>query len=139
MNSRLKKLTKCQSFWPLMVLLAILLVNGVVSGGAFFQMRIVDGHLYGRLIDILRNGSKLMLLATGMTMVLATGGTDISVGSVMACLLYTSGQAHQRRVREQNGRAQLYTCPSRAADQKGNSHPEYTLSAMEYELSLIHI
>lgn len=31
MNSRLKKLTKCQSFWPLMVLLAILLVNGVVS------------------------------------------------------------------------------------------------------------
>ena len=84
MNSRLKKLTKCQSFWPLMVLLAILLVNGVVSGGAFFQMRIVDGHLYGRLIDILRNGSKLMLLATGMTMVLATGGTDISVGSVMA-------------------------------------------------------
>ena len=47
-------------------------------------MKIVEGHLYGRIIDILRNGSKLMLLATGMTFVLATGGTDISVGSVMA-------------------------------------------------------
>nr|WP_305141609.1 ABC transporter permease [uncultured Acetatifactor sp.] len=44
----------------------------------------MDGHLYGRLIDILRNGSRYMVLAIGMTMVLATGGTDISVGSVMA-------------------------------------------------------
>lgn len=84
MNSRLKKITQSQVFWPLMILAAILLINGVLSGGEFFSIRIVDGHFYGRLIDILRNGSKLMLLATGMTMVLATGGTDISVGSVMA-------------------------------------------------------
>ncbi len=80
----LKKLTSYQFFWPLVVLFTILIFNGIVSGGAFFEMKIVDGHLYGRLIDILRNGSKLMLLAIGMTMVLATGGTDISVGSVMA-------------------------------------------------------
>ncbi|MBC8547166.1 ABC transporter permease [Clostridiaceae bacterium NSJ-31] len=84
MQSKLKKLTKYQFFWPLMVLLLIILINGIISGGSFFQINIVDGHLYGRLIDILRNGSKLMILATGMTMVLATGGTDISVGSVMA-------------------------------------------------------
>ena len=71
-------------FWPIVIFLLILLVNGIVSGGAFFEMKIVEGHLYGRIIDILRNGSKLMLLATGMTLVLATGGTDISVGSVMA-------------------------------------------------------
>ncbi len=82
--NKLKSFTKYQSFWPLVVLLAILLVNGIVSGGAFFHIKIVDGHLYGRLIDILRNGSKLMILATGVTMALATGGTDISVGSVMA-------------------------------------------------------
>lgn len=80
----LKKLAKHQTFWPLVVLLAILLVNGIISGGAFFEIKIVDGHLYGRIIDILRNGSKLMILATGVTMALATGGTDISVGSVMA-------------------------------------------------------
>ncbi len=84
MKATMSKFLKRQIFWPLIVLFAILLLNGIFSGGSFFEMRIVDGHLYGRLIDILRNGSKLMLLAIGMTMVLATGGTDISVGSVMA-------------------------------------------------------
>lgn len=79
-----KRINEYQIFWPLVVLIAILLINGIVSGGAFFQMKMVDGHLYGRIIDILRNGSKLMLLSVGMTFVLATGGTDISVGSVMA-------------------------------------------------------
>jgi simple sugar transport system permease protein len=74
---------KYQTFWPLMILIFILLVSGIISKG-FFDFKIVDGHLYGRPIDILRNGSTLMLLATGMTMVLGTAGTDISVGSVMA-------------------------------------------------------
>jgi simple sugar transport system permease protein len=81
---KIRQLTKAMAFWPAAVLLLILLANGAMSGGAFFELRIVDGHLYGRLIDILRNGSKLMLLATGLTMVIAAGGTDISVGSVMA-------------------------------------------------------
>lgn len=81
---RIRKLSKYQGFWPFVILITILLINGIVSGGVFFEIRIVDGHLFGRLIDILRNGSKLMLLAIGMTFVLATGGTDISVGSVMA-------------------------------------------------------
>lgn len=78
------KLMKYQAFWPFVILLAIIVFNGIITGGSFFQMKIVDGHLYGRVIDIIRNGSKLMILAAGMTMVLATGGTDISVGSVMA-------------------------------------------------------
>jgi len=81
---KLYKLTKLQAFWPVMILLFILLFNGIITGGSFFEMKIVDNHLYGRIIDIIRNGSKLMLLAIGLTLVLATGGTDISVGSVMA-------------------------------------------------------
>lgn len=81
---KISKLSSNQVFWPLIILIVILLFNGIISGGSFFEMKIVDGHLYGRIIDIIRNGSKLMLLATGMTLVLATGGTDISVGSVMA-------------------------------------------------------
>lgn len=84
MSEKMKKLSKVQVFWPLVILLAILILNGLFSRGAFFRLQIIDGHLYGRIIDIIRNGSKLMLLALGMTMVLATGGTDISVGSVMA-------------------------------------------------------
>jgi simple sugar transport system permease protein len=43
-----------------------------------------DGYLYGSLIDILNHSSKVVILATGMTLVIATGGVDISVGSVMA-------------------------------------------------------
>ena len=40
-----------------------------------------DGHLYGSLIDILRFGAPLMLVALGMTLVIATGGIDLSVGA----------------------------------------------------------
>jgi len=36
------------------------------------------------LIDILNHGSKVMLLALGMALVIATGGVDLSVGAVMA-------------------------------------------------------
>ncbi len=81
---RWNRITRYQAFWPVVILLFILLFNGILTGGSFFEMKIVDDHLYGRVIDILRNGSKLMLLSIGLTLVLATGGTDISVGSVMA-------------------------------------------------------
>lgn len=84
MKEKFNKLSQKKAFWPVVIFLVILLFNGIVSGGDFFKLSIVDGHLYGRVIDIFRNGSKLMILAAGMTMVLATGGTDISVGSVMA-------------------------------------------------------
>lgn len=84
MKARFKRFYQAQVFWPLMVLISILLVNGIITGGRFFEITVVDNHLFGRVIDIIRNGSKLMLLAIGMTMVLASGGTDISVGSIMA-------------------------------------------------------
>lgn len=80
----MKKFKDRMEFRPLMSLIIILLICGILSGGSFFEISIVEGHLYGRLIDILRNGSRYMVLAIGMTMVLATGGTDISVGSIMA-------------------------------------------------------
>lgn len=80
----MKKFKDRMEFRPLLSLIIILLICGILSGGSFFKISIVEGHLYGRLFDILRNGSKYMILAIGMTMVLGTGGTDISVGSVMA-------------------------------------------------------
>jgi len=43
-----------------------------------------DGELYGALIDILRNSASLMLVALGMTIVIATRGIDLSVGAIMA-------------------------------------------------------
>jgi simple sugar transport system permease protein len=81
---KITRITGWQAFWPIMILLGILIFNVIITGGSFLEMKIVDHHLYGRIIDIIRNGSKLMLLSIGLTLVLATGGTDISVGSTMA-------------------------------------------------------
>ena len=69
--------------WPLLALSALLLFN-LIFAPRFFQIQIQDGHLYGTLVDILNQGSKVMLLAIGMTLVIASGGVDLSVGSIMA-------------------------------------------------------
>ena len=79
-----RSLTKSHLFLPLLSLALVLLFNLIYTGGSFFKITILDGHLYGRIIDILKNGTPLALLSIGLTMVIATGGTDISVGSVIA-------------------------------------------------------
>jgi galactofuranose transport system permease protein len=40
--------------------------------------------LYGSLVDVINDGAPLMVVAIGMTLVIATGGVDISVGAVVA-------------------------------------------------------
>jgi simple sugar transport system permease protein len=76
-------MTKHRLFWPAAVLAALLLAN-VAFTHDFFAIRIKDGHLYGSLIDILHFGAPLILVALGMTLVIATGGIDLSVGSTVA-------------------------------------------------------
>ena len=97
--SRWRALTQHHLFWPVVVLVVLLLVN-VPFTPDFFSIEIADGHLYGSLIDILRFGAPLILVALGMTLVIATGGIDLSVGSVVAitgalACLYISEQADQ--------------------------------------------
>lgn len=70
-------------WWPLLGLIALLTYDFLFVDG-FFRLEVRDGHLYGTLVDILNQGSKTMLLALGMTVVIATGGVDLSVGSLMA-------------------------------------------------------
>jgi simple sugar transport system permease protein len=69
--------------WPTAGLALLLLFNLIFTEG-FFHVEVRDGRLYGVLIDILNHGSKVMLLALGMALVIATGGVDLSVGAVMA-------------------------------------------------------
>lgn len=64
--------------------LALLVLLNLASDPAFLKIAIRDGHLYGVPIDILNQGSRTMLVALGMTLVIATGGVDLSVGSVIA-------------------------------------------------------
>ncbi len=61
----------------------ILIVDGFVAPG-FFTVRIVQGRLFGSVIDILYRAVPPALLALGMAVVIGTKGIDLSVGSVIA-------------------------------------------------------
>jgi ribose/xylose/arabinose/galactoside ABC-type transport system permease subunit len=69
--------------WPLLALGVLLVVN-VVATPSFLDVRLQDGNLYGSLVDIARNGAPVLLVALGMTLVIATRGIDLSVGAVAA-------------------------------------------------------
>lgn len=74
--------------WPtgmpqIIALLLVLLVDSLVAPH-FFQVVLQDGRLFGSPIDILNRAAPVALLAIGMTLVIATGGIDLSVGAVMA-------------------------------------------------------
>jgi len=75
---------KKRLLWALMGLMAVLILNLIISP-EFFEVSIGEGgKLRGNLINILNNGARVCILAVGMTLVYATGGIDLSVGSVMA-------------------------------------------------------
>jgi ribose/xylose/arabinose/galactoside ABC-type transport system permease subunit len=79
----LKRIRENRLFWPLVAMALILLADAIFAPG-FFKIGIVEGHLYGNLIDVFNNSAPLMLVAIGMTLVIATGGVDLSVGAVIA-------------------------------------------------------
>ncbi|WP_262284058.1 ABC transporter permease [Micromonospora sp. MA102] len=97
--ARYRALTTHRLFWPVVVLVLMLAANTVYRPG-FLSVQMRDGHLYGSLIDILRLSAPLILVALGMTLVIATGGIDLSVGSLCAisgaiACLYISRQPDQ--------------------------------------------
>ncbi len=69
--------------WPLIGLAALVLLN-LVLNPSFLNVTMLDGRLYGLPVDIFNQGARGLVLALGMTLVIATGGVDLSVGSVMA-------------------------------------------------------
>lgn len=85
-----RRFTESRLFFPLVALSLILLFDFIFIPG-FFNIENRDGNLHGSLVDILRNGSTVMLLAIGMTLVIATGGVDLSVGATMAIAASVAG------------------------------------------------
>ena len=85
-----QSITDNRLFFPLVALFLILLYDFIFIPG-FFNIENRDGNLYGSVIDILRNGSTVSLLAIGMTLVIATAGVDLSVGAVMAISASVAG------------------------------------------------
>lgn len=71
------------ALWPLAGILLLVAVN-VILKPSFLHLTILHGHLYGLPIDVLNHGAKTLIVALGMTFVIATGGIDLSIGSVVA-------------------------------------------------------
>lgn len=80
----LRRLLARREAWTLLALLAIWAFLALAPGSQFLSIRNVNGRLLGSLIDIFNQGAPIMLLALGMTLVIATKGIDLSVGSVVA-------------------------------------------------------
>lgn len=78
-----RRLAGKQNFWSIATLVLLLAWN-LIANPQFFAISVRDGHLYGSLIDILNRASPLMIIAMGLTLVVATHGIDISVGAVVA-------------------------------------------------------
>ncbi len=79
----MRELVRHRLFWPAAALVTLVVVNSVARP-RFLTITMRDGQLYGALVDILRTSAPLMLVALGMTIVIATRGIDLSVGAVMA-------------------------------------------------------
>jgi len=79
----MKTILKSRLLWPLAALAALLLACTIRRPG-ILSVTVLDGHLFGAPIDILRNSAPLLLVALGMTLVIATRGIDLSVGATVA-------------------------------------------------------
>lgn len=79
----LQRIRGHQLVWPVLALLVLLVVN-VAANPSFLDVRMQDGHLYGNVVDIVRNSAPVLLVALGMTLVIATRGIDLSVGAIAA-------------------------------------------------------
>jgi simple sugar transport system permease protein len=72
-----------RALWPLAALAILLVVDGLLSPG-FFAVRVVEGRLFGNLVDILYRATPTAIVAAGMAVVIGTKGVDLSVGSIIA-------------------------------------------------------
>ena len=71
--------------WAVVAELLILLVCFIIRPDFFsIKYQPATGMLYGSLIDILNRSAEITIISMGMTLVIALGGTDLSVGSLVA-------------------------------------------------------
>jgi simple sugar transport system permease protein len=69
--------------WPLAALALLFVVDFIISP-SFFSIRIVEGRLFGSVIDIFYRAAPTAMVALGMAVVIGTKGIDLSVGSIIA-------------------------------------------------------
>ena len=81
----LSSLMRSKITWAVVAELLILLVCLIIRPDFFkISYQPSTGMLYGSLIDILNRSAEITIIAMGMTLVIALGGTDLSVGALVA-------------------------------------------------------
>ncbi len=82
---RWEQIARSKAFWAVVAEVLILAV-GLMLRPDFLniQYKPETGMLYGVPIDILNRSAEIMIIAMGMTLVIALGGTDLSVGALVA-------------------------------------------------------
>ncbi len=83
--SRVKTALRTPWFWAIVGIALLLLIN-TLKNPAYLAISVnpTTGMLTGNVLDILRVSAPIIMIALGMTFVIATGGIDLSVGSMMA-------------------------------------------------------
>ena len=78
-------ITRSKITWAVVAEILILLVCFIIRPD-FFSISIQPstGVLYGSLIDILNRSAEITIIAMGMTLAIALGGTDLAVGALVA-------------------------------------------------------
>ncbi|MEP7239337.1 MAG: ABC transporter permease [Devosia sp.] len=95
LGTRLRELLGRRQVWPLVTLALIVGLNVFLSPG-FFNIRIVEGRLFGSTIDILYRATPIAIVALGMAIVIGTKGVDLSVGAIVAiCGAVISWRIHE--------------------------------------------
>lgn len=81
----LSSLMRSKITWAVVAELLILLVCLIIRPDFFkISYQPSTGMLYGSLIDIVNRSAEITIIAMGMTLVIALGGTDLSVGALVA-------------------------------------------------------
>src|SRR5271170_8216512 len=80
-----QRIAGAQSFWVTVALIGICIVMSWLQPASFATSE--------NFFNITRNFSFIGIMALGMTAVIATGGIDLSVGSIMGIVAVSSGLA----------------------------------------------
>ena len=81
----LSSLMRSKITWAVIAEILILLVCLIVRPDFFkISYQPSTGMLYGSLIDIINRSAEITIIAVGMTLAIALGGTDLSVGALVA-------------------------------------------------------
>lgn len=83
-RSRLRDAFRNQFVWAILAVVLLLLIN-LINDPTYLSISWSEnlGGLRGNVVDILRAAAPILMIATGMALVIATGGIDLSVGSAM--------------------------------------------------------